>query len=248
MSTQYKPVLDENMFQQLLAAAFALQERTNQQLAKEATADHARSMLGVRVETRTLQRLTKSALPTLILLIIIAFLLSLPLRNQPVHLVAEAASKSPTNAASKSIEPDKSAGSKSLATTDITQISQTLLQSSHLLVTDPAVGYMVRALSPFEIKTLQQQAEYGDQNAALVLGMAYEIGRGVPQSCTQAAHWVAMAAAEANAAAQYNLGLRYLYGDGIPPNPLEGKKWLEKAAARSYADAGLALQKLSAPE
>ncbi len=64
------------------------------------------------------------------------------------------------------------------------------------------------------------------------MGMAYKIGRGLPQTCTTAAQWVARAAGEGNTAAQYNLGLRYLDGDGVPVNEDEAVKWLQKAAAQ----------------
>jgi TPR repeat protein len=72
--------------------------------------------------------------------------------------------------------------------------------------------------------------------------MAYEIGRHVPRSCTEAAHWVAVAAEEGNSAAQYNLALRYISGDGTPTNLDEARKWLEKAARHGYQKARLTLQ------
>jgi hypothetical protein len=73
------------------------------------------------------------------------------------------------------------------------------------------------------------------------MGMVYEIGHGVRQDCKTAAQWVAKAAAEGNAAAQYNLGLRYRDGDGVPVNRDAAIKWLQKAAARQTSDAQLAL-------
>jgi TPR repeat protein len=94
------------------------------------------------------------------------------------------------------------------------------------------------------METVRQQAQYGDDVAALTLGMAYEIGRNVPQSCAQAAHWVAVAAGEGNSAAQYNLALRYVSGDGTPTDPDEARKWLQKAARRGYQKARLTLQGL----
>jgi len=109
-------------------------------------------------------------------------------------------------------------------------------------VTDAAASSLVAGLSRYEMRTVRQQAEYGDAVAALTLGMAYEIGRHVPQSCAQAAHWVAVAAEEGNSAAQYNLALRYLSGDGIPTNLDEARKWLRKAAGRGYQKARLTLQ------
>jgi hypothetical protein len=118
----------------------------------------------------------------------------------------------------------------------------TVPEPSHLRVTDPAASSLVADLSPYEMQTVRQQAQYGDAVAALTLGMAYEIGRYVPRSCTEAAHWVAVAAEEGDSAAQYNLALRYVSGDGTPTNLDEARKWLEKAAAHGYQKARLTLQ------
>jgi hypothetical protein len=115
-------------------------------------------------------------------------------------------------------------------------------EPSHLRVTDAAALSLVGGLSRYEMRTVRQQAQYGDDVAALTLGMAYEIGRHVPQSCAQAAHWVAVAAEEGNSAAQYNLALRYISGDGIPINLDEARKWLKKAAGHGYQKARLTLQ------
>jgi hypothetical protein len=95
-------------------------------------------------------------------------------------------------------------------------------------------------LSRYEIETLRRQAQYGDDSAAFALGMAYEVGRFVPQNCKEAARWVASAAEEGNAAAQYNLGLRYRDGDGVPIDLFLSDHWLRKAAAHSNKRASLA--------
>jgi Sel1 repeat len=117
-----------------------------------------------------------------------------------------------------------------------------VLEPSHRRITDAATSSVVEDLGRYEMRTLRRQAQYGDDTAALTLGMAYEIGRHVPQSCVQAAHWVAVAAAEGNPAAQYNLGLRYVYGDGTPTNLNEAKKWLQAAASHGHQKAKLNLQ------
>jgi Sel1 repeat len=129
-----------------------------------------------------------------------------------------------------------------VAAAPVAAVEPPSLEASHLRVTDAAASSLVGGLSPYEIQTVRQQAQYGDAAAALTLGMAYEIGRHVPQSCAQAAHWVAVAAEEGDSAAQYNLGLRYLSGDGIPSNLDEAKKWLRKAAGHGYQKASLTLQ------
>jgi hypothetical protein len=114
-------------------------------------------------------------------------------------------------------------------------------ESSHMRVTDPEASSVVEDLSRYEMQTVRRQAQYGDDVAALTLGMAYETGRQVPQSCTQAAHWIAVAAEEGNPAAQYNLALRYVSGDGIPTNQDEARKWFQAAARQGNQQAGIAL-------
>jgi hypothetical protein len=120
-----------------------------------------------------------------------------------------------------------------------------LLRSSHREVTDPATLSAVQGLSKYEIRGLRRQAKFGDASAAFTLGMVYEIGRHVPQSCTQAFRWVTTAAEAGNAAAEYNLGLRYRDGDGVAANRNESQKWLRRAAARRYSKASLALRMLA---
>jgi len=115
------------------------------------------------------------------------------------------------------------------------------LQVSHLQVTDRATEDALRTSSPYELAGLRRRAEFGDDSAAFQVGMAYEIGRGLPQSCTTAARWVTRAAGGGNAAAQYNLGLRYRDGDGVPVNEEESARWLRKAAAHQSSNARLAL-------
>ena len=109
--------------------------------------------------------------------------------------------------------------------------------SSHAQITDRATASALRALSPYETPLLERQARYGDDSAAFLLGMAYEIGRGVPQNCVEAARWVTTAADWGNAAAEYNLALRYRSGDGVATNQQESRRWLSKSAAQHYLSA-----------
>ena len=120
------------------------------------------------------------------------------------------------------------------------------IQVSHMHITDRVTEAAVRTLSRYEMAGLRRRAEYGDDSAAFEMGMAYEIGRGVPQRCATAAQWVARAAGEDNAAAQYNLGLRYREGDGVAVDEDEAVKWLQKAAAHRNSDAQVALGVLTA--
>src|SRR5579863_4466627 len=125
------------------------------------------------------------------------------------------------------------------------QLAATSLRLSHREVTDPATLSAVQGLSKYEIKTLRRQAKYGDASAAFTLGMAYEMGRHVPQNCAEATRCVTTAAEEGNAAAEYNLGLRYRDGYGVPADRAQSAKWLRRAAARRYPKANLALKMLA---
>lgn len=115
------------------------------------------------------------------------------------------------------------------------------MQVSHKQVTDNNARNVLRALSQYELVALRRRALYGDDSAAFLMGMAYEIGHGVRQDCKTAAQWVSNAAAEGNAVAQYNLGLRYRDGDGVPMNTQTAMKWLQKAAGHQIPGAQVAL-------
>ncbi|HEV7220312.1 MAG TPA: hypothetical protein VGN39_15685 [Terriglobales bacterium] len=112
-----------------------------------------------------------------------------------------------------------------------------IADGSHKRVTDNATSAALGDLSRFEIPGLLRQARYGDDSATFLVGMAYETGRGVPQSCEKAAHWVKEAATAGDAAAEYNLSLRYRDGDGLPADSEQSQKWLQKAAAQNYPQA-----------
>ena len=188
-----------------------------------------------------------------VVLIMLAFLVLITTAGYRSKTLA---ATSETNAAAK-LAPDKSNASvTSRATQDLagrTTANEPLLDShqrsgpvpasqlSHMQVTDSAMSSALQTLSRYEIAGLRRRAEYGDDSAALLLGMAYETGHLVPQNCGKAGQWVATSASEGNAAAQYNLGLRYREGDGVPVNQEVGASWLRKAAAQRYSEAQLAL-------
>jgi TPR repeat protein len=119
---------------------------------------------------------------------------------------------------------------------------QLALEPSHSHITDSQALVVVEEMSGYEVQNLLRQAQYGDEDSAFTLGMAYEIGHYVPQSCAQAAKWVAVAAAEGKPAAQYNLGIRQAYGDGTPTNLKEAKKWIREAAGHGYKKAERAME------
>ncbi len=116
--------------------------------------------------------------------------------------------------------------------------------TSHLQVTDPETAATIANLSQHEVQNLRRAADYGDDEAALELGMLYELGRGFPQSCRQAATWITRAAQQGNAAAQYNLGLRYRDGDGVAHDLQQAENWFRRAAAHKNLRAVRALSEL----
>jgi Sel1 repeat len=183
-----------------------------------------------------LPMLSRAVVLAAVLLIMLVFLFSITRASYP------------SNAA---VAPSEASTAAKLMTT--TEPSQDLHQRSgpfpafklsHMQVTDPAVSSALRNLSRHEIVGLRRRAAYGDDSAALLLGMAYETGHLVPQNCIKAREWVTESANEGNAAAQYNLGLRYRQGDGEPVNQEVGAQWLRKAAAQKYSQAQLALESL----
>jgi len=120
-------------------------------------------------------------------------------------------------------------------------------ESSHLRVTDRAVEATIAELSRYEIRNLPRAANYGDAEAALQLGMLYELGRGFPQSCSKAAEWITKAAQNGHPAAEYNLALRYRDGDGVSANPQEAENWFRKAAAHKKSNSDRVLAELPSP-
>ena len=194
--------------------------------------------------------------PVVVLLIVLAFSFSLLRIHRPIFTPANATLLAPKIAVDNfAVDKDKIAVDKVPVDKRAVDASPTpeyagqtpspvptVPEPSHLRVTDTVARLRVAGLSRYEMQTVRQQAKYGDAVAALTLGMAYEVGRHVPRSCTQATHWVAVAAKEGNSAAQYNLALRYISGDGTPTNLDEARKWLERAAAHGYRKARLTLQ------
>ena len=177
---------------------------------------------------------TAKSVPAVVLLIMLV----------PLFLITRASRPSKTTAAT-------SATSAAAKVAPVRASSQGLHQrsgavsaypSSHMQVTDPATSSALRDLSRYEIAGLRRRAMYGDDSAALLLGMAYETGYWVPQNCIRAGEWVTESANEGNAVAQYNLGLRYREGDGEPVNEELAVTWLRKAAAQKYSPARLALE------
>ncbi|MGH9498348.1 MAG: tetratricopeptide repeat protein [Terriglobales bacterium] len=231
----HRLTLDSSSFERLLAAALVLQERRDQEAAGPLRAEPRAGngpRRGKHIVTFSAggRRTAKALAPLSVLLIVLVFALTQIWHREQLHTVA---------AASRMGHPSDSmvGNAEQLKVPLRTEVS-------HMQVTDPEVSYVVDLLSRYEIPALRRQAHFGDDPAAFLVGMLYETGHFLPQSCAQAAAWVTSAANAGNAAAQYNLGLRYRDGDGVPANHDEAERWLRKAADRRYSNAKVALETL----
>jgi GAF domain/Sel1 repeat len=173
--------------------------------------------------------------PVFLLAIVAALLLLETLRHEPFRSALAISTRSASGDTSKRTDNTEPQRPRPIPP----------LEVSHMQATDPATSLVVQELSRYEIRGLRRQAQFGDDSAAFTLGMAFETGRHLRQSCSEAARWVAIAAEAGNAAAQYNLGLRYRDGDGVPANRAESEKWLRKASAGKNPKAQRALKMLA---
>jgi hypothetical protein len=197
----------------------------------------------LRFALRTLRTLAM-ATPVLLPALLAALLLVETWRHQPLHSAQATSRANVLVAETTPTTRAASSSNKRITTGTPGPISRS--GATHKQVTDQATLSVVQELSKYEIRRLRRQAHYGDAAAAFTLGMAYEVGRHVPQNCGQAARWVKTAAKAGNAAAQYNLGMRYLEGDGVPADRMQSEKWLRQAAAHRTREARLALKILAA--
>ena len=96
------------------------------------------------------------------------------------------------------------------------------------------------------LKELKRLAEQGNAEAQALLGLMYNLGRGVPLDVDQAMKWFKAAADQGNAEGQCRLGSLYLKTDKA-----QGLRLLKLSAEQGFADAylmlGLAYMNLSAP-
>ncbi len=90
-------------------------------------------------------------------------------------------------------------------------------------------------------KELRPLAEQGNAEAQALLGLMYNLGRGVPLDSSQALKWYKAAAEQGNPAGQCLLGTLYLSGGAVPKDTAQGLKLLKLAAEQGYPDAYLPL-------
>lgn len=77
----------------------------------------------------------------------------------------------------------------------------------------------------------------GDPAAKNLLGMMYELGKGVPQDLAKSAIYYRQGAEQGNQYAQYNLAVSYDTGTGIPQNYREAVRWFRRAAEQGVSSA-----------
>ncbi len=87
------------------------------------------------------------------------------------------------------------------------------------------------------IAEIRSDAERGDADAQINLGVLYEKGDGVVQDYVEARNWYLKAAERGDIDAQFNLGLLYATGQGVPQDYVEARNWWLKAADQGDIDA-----------
>ncbi len=83
----------------------------------------------------------------------------------------------------------------------------------------------------------RRAAEKGFAPAQFNLGLAYELGRGVPADERQAFRQYLMAAEQGFAAAQFNVGNMYSAGRGVGQDLFEANLWYKQAAEKGVVEA-----------
>lgn len=85
------------------------------------------------------------------------------------------------------------------------------------------------------LKNKMKEAEQGDAGAQFHVGLAYDLGDGVPEDNATAMHWYQKAAEQGEVRAQVNLGSMYERGDGILKDDMAAFNWYQKAAELGFA-------------
>ena len=91
------------------------------------------------------------------------------------------------------------------------------------------------------LDALRRAAEQGDVDAQFQLGVAYDLGRGLPENDPEAARWYRLAAERGHPEAQYQVGFIYASGHGAPPDNGEAIRWYRLAAEQGYVHAQFVL-------
>jgi TPR repeat protein len=108
----------------------------------------------------------------------------------------------------------------------------TLLLASSVAVVQLAAQRTKADQKPIEEVTANAQA--GDAESEVELGLRYDKGEGVVKDHAEAAKWYRKAAEQNYADAQYNLAICYERGDGVAEDWVEAYKWLLLAARQGH--------------
>lgn len=86
------------------------------------------------------------------------------------------------------------------------------------------------------VRAAWEEAERGDPEAQIAVGMMYLTGRGVEADADEAVIWLRRAADQDDLNAQYNLGIMYDTGfhGMLPQDPLEALRWFRRAARQGH--------------
>ena len=87
---------------------------------------------------------------------------------------------------------------------------------------------VVRSEAP--VDRLSMQAESGEPDAELAIGLKYLNGDGATKNEAVGAGWIARSALKGNTLAQYWLATLYEHGRGVVVDPVQAFAWYEKAA------------------
>lgn len=80
-------------------------------------------------------------------------------------------------------------------------------------------------------------ADQGDPAAKNLLGMMYELGKGVPQDLARSVSYYRQGAEQGDRYAQYNLAVSFDSGTGVPLNYREAVRWYRRAANQGVSAA-----------
>jgi TPR repeat protein len=87
----------------------------------------------------------------------------------------------------------------------------------------------------------RKAADLGFPDAQLMLGSAYDYGKGVEKDSVEAVRWYRLAADQGNTSAQSIIGGMYLTGDGVEKDIPTGLGWYRKAAENGDIEAKIML-------
>jgi TPR repeat protein len=82
---------------------------------------------------------------------------------------------------------------------------------------------------------LQKLSEGDDPNAQWLLGVSFNVGRGVEKDQAKAVEWFRKSAEQGNAVAQRLIGQCYLEGEGVEKDQAQAVEWFSKSAQQGCA-------------